>query len=326
LFPRYSEFPVFDGIDWYWGASLLRGLRFIRAQRPDVVLLQWWTIGALHTYLVLAWVCKRRRLGVVIEFHELQDPAESTVRGAAWLNKQGLRLLVGLASAVVVHNRHDQRLIEESIPLRGVPVSIVPHGPYDHLAGPRNRVEPDRRRDSTEGKVTRLLFFGLIRRYKGLEDLIEAFSGLDTAEAQQFELIVVGETWEGWTLPSKLVNESPHRQRITFVNRYVTDPEVQEYFAAADALVLPYRRASSSGPLSIGLAAGLPIVLYEVPALVDTLDGYEGAIVVGQGDVVALRNAIRSLPALAGRRFAPHGSWADITKAYREVLNSVASS
>ena len=141
-FPLYKEFPVFDGIDWFWGPSLFRALRFIRDQRPNVLLLQWWTIGALHTYLLLTWVCRLLGFRVVIEFHELQDPAESRVRGAAWLNKQGLRLLVGSAHAVIVHNRHDQRLIEQSVPLHGIPVSVVPHGPYDHLTGAIDRQGP----------------------------------------------------------------------------------------------------------------------------------------------------------------------------------------
>ncbi len=64
-------------------------------------------------------------------------------------------------------------------------------------------------------------------------------------------MTIVGETWEGWTQPLRDVETSPHRDRIELVNRYVTDAEVRDHFAAADAVVLPYRRSSSSGPLQM---------------------------------------------------------------------------
>ncbi len=48
------QVPVYDGIDWWWGLSLVRALAFLRAQRPAVLALQWWTAAALHTYLLLA--------------------------------------------------------------------------------------------------------------------------------------------------------------------------------------------------------------------------------------------------------------------------------
>ena len=51
-----ADVSVFDGIDWWWGTSLLRALRFLRARRSKVLLLEWWTAATLHTYLVLAIV------------------------------------------------------------------------------------------------------------------------------------------------------------------------------------------------------------------------------------------------------------------------------
>ena len=73
------------------------------------------------------------------------------------------------------------------------------------------------------------MFFGLIRPYKGLEDLIKAFDALSATEAESFTLTVVGETWEGWELPAELIAASPYRDRINFVNRYVTDSEAAAF-------------------------------------------------------------------------------------------------
>ncbi len=74
---------------------------------------------------------------------------------------------------------------------------------------------------------------------------------------RRFRLTVVGETWENWTLPAELIAASPHGERISFVNRYVSDAEAAAFYAAADAVVLPYRRGSASGPLQIAMSHGV---------------------------------------------------------------------
>lgn len=320
-FPPYRV-AAFDGVDWFWGTSLWRGFKFILAEDPAVVIFQWWTIVTVHTYLVLAWLCRRRGIKTIIEFHELQDPAESAITGMAKLNRVGLRWLLSLADGIIVHNRHDRDLIISSVGAPKLPVHIVPHGPYDHLAGTRP-VTGDPSAES--GDATCLLFFGLIRPYKGLEDLLEAFNGLSREEASFFRLSIVGETWEGWTKPARLVDQSPHKDRIEFVNRYVADSEVAGFFSRADALILPYRRASSSGPLNIGLASGLAVVMYDVPSLVDTVGGYEGATIVPSGDIGALRDAIKALRSVKGRRYPANLTWSNVVEAYEVAASAVCA-
>ncbi|MBV8461716.1 MAG: glycosyltransferase family 4 protein, partial [Acidimicrobiales bacterium] len=101
--------------------------------------------------------------------------------------------------------------------------------------------------------------------------------------------------------------------------------EVAEVFARADAVVLPYRRASSSGPLNIAMALGLPVVIYAVPALVEAVEGYEGAVVVPAGDVDALRDAIRTLPLNGRTRHQSPRSWDDVVQPYHDFLSLVAT-
>ena len=67
-------------------------------------------------------------------------------------------------------------------------------------------------------------------------------------------LTVVGETWEGYTLPAERIAASRHGARITFVNRYVHDADPDAYLRGADAVMLPYRRSSLSGPLHVAMA------------------------------------------------------------------------
>ena len=84
---------------------------------------------------------------------------------------------------------------------------------------------------------------------------------------QRYWLTVVGETWEGWDLPIKGVQSSPHRSRITLVNRFVDDDEVAAHFAGADAVVLPYHRSSASATAQAAVSNGLPLVVSDVSSL-----------------------------------------------------------
>ena len=85
-----------------------------------------------------------------------------------------------------------------------------------------------------------------------------------------------------------------HRDRITFINRYVHDRELDAHLRGADAVVLPYRRSSLSGPLHVAMGYGLPIVITNVGGNAEAADGYEGVVLANPEDPDSLRQAIRS--------------------------------
>ena len=142
----------------------------------------------------------------------------------------------------------------------------------------------------------------------------------DDQEVQRYWLTVVGETWEGWDLPIRLIQSSRHRARITLVNRFVDDDEVVAHFAAADAVVLPYHRSSASSPAHVAMSNGLPLVITAVGGLPEAVADYEGAILVPPCDPVALRDAIRRLPDLRGRRYRDPHSWDRTVTCYEELM------
>lgn len=313
---------VFNGIDWWWGSSLLRAVRFLRARRPGVLLLQWWTAATLHTYLVLALAGRLTGMRVVIELHELQDPGEAGLTLARGYGRWGLRALIRLAHGCIVHSKADRELFESSYGPVGARVALVPHGPYDQYRGLGEPTDPATaaavagvRTAPKTGDVVNLLFFGLIRPYKGLEDLLRVFNSLPRDEAERLWLTVVGETWEGCTEPARLIAGSPHADRITFLNEYVPDDVVGAAFEHADVAVLPYRRSSSSGILHVAMSWGLPIVVTSVGGLPEAASGYAGAVFVPPGDPVMLKEGLMKAATLAGQKFPDPRNWHDTVAA-----------
>jgi glycosyltransferase involved in cell wall biosynthesis len=310
-----ANVSVYDGVDWYWGPSLTQALKFLDRQRPTVLVLQWWTGAVLHTYLRLARHATRLGARVILEWHEGQDVGEATLPGTRRYVQTLMPHLLSRVDAHVVHSTFDLRNITASYSLGGALVRVIPHGPYDHLVQP-----PDYAVDPVACAPFRLLYLGVVRPFKGVEDLVTAFSALDRNQANRFRLSVVGETWEGWTAPDKAIARSPHADLIERVDRYVTDAELASYFQRADAVVLPYHRSSSSGPLQIAMSAGLPVVVTEVGGLVEAVQDYPGALLVPPRDPSALQNALLELLKLRGRRYADPHSWGRTVAAYRSLI------
>jgi glycosyltransferase involved in cell wall biosynthesis len=311
---------VFDGIDWYWGLSIVRALRLLRAERPRVLVLQWWTGTVLHSYLLLALVARLTGIRLVMEFHEVLDTGEQNIPLARWYVGLCAPLLTRLAQGFIVHNEFDRAALAQRYPIHGRPVTLVPHGPYDQYTGPKTA-----RDKASDDGVCELLYFGVIRPFKGVEDIVSALELMTDEEVGRFRLTVVGETWEGWTVPAERIAASPVRDRITFVNRYVADDEVAGFFGAADAVVLPYHRSSSSGPLHLAMASGLPVVVGAVGGLVEAASGYEGALLVPPRDPEALRAALLELEPLRGTRFTDIHSWDRTVDGYERLFRELGA-
>ena len=310
---------VFDGVDWYWLPGILRALVFLIREHPDVVVFQWWSGTVLHSYLLLALAARLLGARMVIEFHEVLDPGEAKLPLARGYVRLIAPLMVRLVHGFVIHSEHDRKILQSHYKLGRRPDALIYHGPYNQyqLTGREQKLQ------TAAAPYCNLLFFGVIRPYKGLEDLIRAFNALPENEACRLWLTIVGETWEGYAMTADLIEQSRYHDRITFCNRYVTDDEVAEFFTGADAAVFPYHRSSASGPLHIAMSYGLPIVVTHVGGLTEAVAGYDGAILVPPSDSTALQNALLQVAKLRGKRFTDPHSWEHTVAGYQALFDAL---
>ena len=323
------EVPIFNGLDWFWGFSALRAWRFLRRTRPQVVILQWWTATVLHSYVVLSWLAKRAGARLVVEMHEVQDVGEASLPLVSRYTRAGMRLVLSRADAVVVHSEFDRRAFRDIYPqLADLPTGVIPCGPFGNhvpLGDAQGAGEvPTRNHPPRQGEPIRLLTFGVVRPYKGHAELAAAVRLLMTS-GLNFHLSVVGEVWQGYRQPLDELAAILPPDRLTIVDRYVADDAVPGFFAAADLIVLPYRRASSSGPLLTAMAWGMPVVTTSVEALVEMTAGYTGAVLVPPGDAEALADGIRSALPLIGTAHADPYSWAESAGRYLALLDRIGA-
>ena len=116
-----------------------------------------------------------------------------------------------------------------------------------------------------------LLFFGLIRKYKGLDILINAMEKINT-ELEDYTLLIVGECYENKGKYTDLIKKAGITDNVQCHYYFVPDNEVGKYFSASDVVVLPYKTASQSGIVQIAYHFNTPVIVSNVGGLPEIVD------------------------------------------------------
>lgn len=161
---------------------------------------------------------------------------------------------------------------------------------------PRFRPAPRAARtDPRRDGELRLLFFGAVRPYKGVEDAIRAMAQLD--RSVQARLVVAGRFWDGSAGLAELVHRLGVADRVQLRDGYVLDEEVGQLFDWSDAAILPYRSATQSGVVQLAFAHRRPVIATTVGGLPSAIrDGVDG-ILCPPEDPAALAEAIQRMAA-----------------------------
>jgi glycosyltransferase involved in cell wall biosynthesis len=316
---RLEKVPTCEGLDWYWGLSFYRALQFLRRRRPKVVLLQWWTAATAHSYLAIALAARLIRAQVVLEVHESTDVGEAAVPLVNGYARMLMRQLARLLSGVVVHSKTDIDMMQRAYPsLARLPFSVVFPGPLEHAGhGELTAASKTRRAEDP----VRFLFFGVIRPYKGIDELAAAFRSM-IQDGERVHLTVAGEVWAD-AEPALRIIRGTGENNHEILSGYIPDDQIRGLFEKADVVVAPYRRASASGPVNLAMEAGLPIVTTTVPALQEACQDYQGVYFAGVEDAIGLRDAMqRSMTNVGGRFDNPH-SWDANVDRYTDFFSSL---
>lgn len=275
------------------------------ARAADVVHFQWLAVQHLDGHLLPA---RRSKDGVrrplVLTAHDVLPREPRPGQLAAQ------RRLYDRFDAIVVHSEHGRARLVEELGVDGERVHAIPHGVFTHLAegaegaeGPMG-VPVGAGVASTETGATRargaphfesdrpvVLMFGLMRPYKGIDVLLDAWHGAGPGDTpiEEAELWIAG-------MPKMDISalEAVASANVRFDSHFVTDDELPAYFERADLVVLPYLQADQSGVLFTALAFGKPLLLSDVGGFPE-IAATGAARIVSAGDARALGHALREL-------------------------------
>lgn len=263
--------------------SMLRLIGRLRRERPDFIHFQWAPLAVVDKHFI-PWL--RRVAPVILTVHDSapfnNDPSSSLQRISA------IRIMNHF-DQLIVHTEHArERLLAYG--LAAEKINIVPHGQLTDL-----EPTPPPAAEQDEQDTVKLLLFGYLKPYKGIDVLLHAIAKLPGELRQKCHLRIVGKPLMPMQPLVSLVHTLGLGSYVTFDLRFVSESEGQNIMAAADIHVYPYREIDASGVLTQSLALGRAIVASDIGLFREMLvDGIHGCL-IPPGDSDALANALASL-------------------------------
>lgn len=177
-----------------------------------------------------------------------------------------MKMLFALSDADIIHSSAVlKQMVAEHVKTDNT--HLVPHGNY--IGFYKNTITQRDARNalhiSSNSQLT-ILFFGMIRRYKGIENLLEAYRKIDN---KHITLIIAGHCFEKNMRDALETFAKEYKESVHLTLKHISNDDVQIYFNAADMVVFPYKKVTTSGAAVLALSFGKPIIAPRIGALTD---------------------------------------------------------
>ncbi|MGR8932642.1 MAG: glycosyltransferase family 4 protein [Gammaproteobacteria bacterium] len=275
-------------LKWYNPWTWLRAALYAAKYRPHLLVAHWTFPEVAPIYAVINSVVKRRspHTKIVYIVHNA-TPHESHI-SFRFMEQLCFRNV----SHFMVHANSDKKRLSEEVSEVRIYSGFHPvYDRYSELGGAAKKplIDPDLPVwiNETASRPV-LLFFGFVKPYKGLDQLLEALTMFEEAS-----LIVAGEFSKNCKHLRDQADSYGLSKRIFWLDRYVPDDEVAAIFELADVVALPYRSGSVSGIASIALAFGVPVVATDVGGLSECVQNGFTGYVVPPGDPQLLAKTLK---------------------------------
>ncbi len=261
--------PCIDSINpWTW----LKSVWMLKRASPDLVVIQWWNpffgfaFGTIANLLACISDIK-----ICFLCHNVL-PHESTA-----FDRLLLTYAFWKTNDFIVHSEEDQQNLIKLKPKATIKKNV--HPSYDIFGDFETYNKHDARRKlGLENCEKIVLFFGLIRKYKGLHYLIQAMP--EVMKAFDCKLLIAGEFYDAKSDYLELIETCGIGDHTIVVDQYISNEDVSAYFCSADVVILPYVDATQSGIVQIAFGLNKPVITTRVGGLPEAVDhGYTGLLV-----------------------------------------------
>jgi D-inositol-3-phosphate glycosyltransferase len=259
--------------------SYARLIRYAFTATPRIFHILWNNTLPLFDRTILTLLYKLAGKKILFTAHNVN--AGRRDRRDSWVNRITLRCQYTLADHIFVHTSKMKDELVREFAVEADKVTIIPYGINNAVPFTALTREEARRKLGLRNDEKAILYFGAIKRYKGLEDLVAAF--LQIATRGDYRLIIAGERKKGheayWRSIQQTIERDPNREKVLQKIEFIPDPETEFYFKAADVAVLPYTEIFQSGILFLTYAYGLPVIATDVGSFSeDIVEGRTGFI------------------------------------------------
>lgn len=281
----HANLQVSDTLKWYDPiGNIVTALRI----HTSIVHFHWWTSFLIVVfYPVLLSAKLFRRVKIICTLHNVVG------HESGFFDRLITKIMLTLPDHFIVHTEATKNKLKALKKTKDENISIIPHGRYDFYKHSSISAldAKEKLKISAQSKV--ILFFGFIREYKGIDTLIEAMKRVHQ-EIPDAVLYIAGNCWISWDVYEQKIVDANLKKHVMTDIRYIPSSEIQNYFSAADVVVLPYKEFDSqSGPGNIAIGFQKPLVVSNVGGLPDLVKTPEA--IFEPGDQKALANVLIQL-------------------------------
>ncbi len=264
--------------------SWIRTAITVMNNRPNLLLLVWWTPFTAPGYWVICALC--RKIPKLFLLHNV-IPHEP-IPGMKLLSRAVFRWADGF---IVQSKKVEGELNNILTRKHNKWMRLTPHPRYDFHSYSHPDQQTARQKLGINEKYV-LLFFGIVRKYKGLMTLLRAFPAILQRLSGNVRLIIAGEFYDDPRPYLSAISNSGCAEKITIENRYIPNEEMGIYFSAADVVVLPYESASQSGITQTAFGFGKPVISTQVGGLPETINPAKTGLLCRPNDPEKLAEAV----------------------------------
>lgn len=293
----------------------------IKSEKPDIVVVRYWLPLMAPALGTILRIIKKDKTIKIVCIADNVIPHEKRLG-----DKQFTKYFVKAPDAFITMSEKvmsDLRLFTHT-----KPAVLVEHPLYDNFGAIVNKEEA-RLKLKINNQEKIILFFGFIRKYKGLDLLLKAIKILkEKDELGSFRVLIAGEFYEDEKNYQDLINELDIRDKLILETNFIPDSEVKYYLCTADVLVQPYKNATQSGVTPLAYHFEIPTIVTNVGGLA-ALVPHEKAGLVCEPNPESIADAIEQYFSLGKAFFLPplrreklKYSWSNIVNAILNLANA----
>jgi glycosyltransferase involved in cell wall biosynthesis len=287
LFPgtsQYSSEPAPKDVNIHVGINSINPFNWLRVgfrikrERPDLIIVRFWIPFLAPALGSICKIIKSNKHTKIIAIIDNMIPHEKRF-GDTILTKYFTNSVDGFLTM-------SEKVSKDVRTFSHRPILLSPHPIFAHFGEP---IAKHIARQSIGVNETDkiILFFGFIRKYKGLDLLLNAMAK-DSIKQADIKLLIVGEFYEDAQPYYDLIQELGIKDQVILHTEFVADKEVKNYVCSADVIIQPYRNATQSGVTPLAYHFEIPMLVTNVGGLADTVpDGKVGVVVEPNADSIA---------------------------------------
>lgn len=245
----------YNPVGWIYAGLTVKG---------EIIHAQWWSYILAPIYIIILSTAKFvRRKKIILTVHNVKPHEQGFIKNLA--NKSVCKL----PNHFIVHSEDNKKQFSKIHKIQADKITVIPHG----VLSPDTQTslsQADARKKlnlPTDSQV--ILFFGLIRPYKGVDVLIDAFESVHN-KFSKARLIIAGKSWEQWDKYQEIIDRKKLQPYIKCDLRFIQEDEIETFFKSSNVVVLPYKNFDSqSGAGSLALSFGKALIVTNVGGLTE---------------------------------------------------------